>query len=63
MLVLADDRETTDLLIAQLGKDRLADDVASDDFEQLLSVAAERWGPVRQGNFVTCFMGCLSGTQ
>lgn len=44
---------TTDLLIAQFGKDRLVDDLAADDFGALRAVMAERWGPVRLGNEIT----------
>ncbi len=44
---------TTDLLIGQFGKDRLVDDIASDDFAALRAVMAERWGPVRLGNEIT----------
>jgi integrase len=46
-------RETTDLLIAAFGKDRLVDDLAADDFEALRAEMAKRWGPVRLGNMIT----------
>jgi integrase len=46
----AEYKQTTDRLIAQLGKDRLVDDLASDDFESLRADFAKRWGPVRLGN-------------
>ncbi len=45
-------RATTDLLVAQFGKDRLVDDLASDDFEALRDTMSQRWGPVRLGNEV-----------
>jgi integrase len=46
-------RETTDLIVAAFGKERLVDDLAADDFERLRAEMAERWGPVRLGNGVT----------
>ncbi len=46
-------RGTTDLLIAQFGKDRLVDDIVAEDFEVLLATMAKRWGPVRLGNAIT----------
>jgi integrase len=44
--------QTTDLLIAQFGKERLVDDLAAEDFEALRDEMAKRWGPVRLGNQV-----------
>src|SRR5439155_120411 len=46
-------KETTDLLVADFGKDRFVDDLAADDFEALRARMAERWGPVRLGNAIT----------
>jgi integrase len=46
-------RQTTDLIVAAFGKDRLVDDLAADDFEKLRAEMAERWGPVRLGNAIT----------
>jgi integrase len=46
-------REITDLLVSTLGKTRLVEDLAADDFEALRAQLAERWGPVRLGNGVT----------
>src|SRR5262249_1560984 len=46
-------KQTTDLLVAQLGTDRLVDDLAADDFERLRADMAERWGPVRLANTIT----------
>lgn len=46
-------KETTDLLVATFGSRRLVDDLAADDFEQLRTIMAERWGPVRLGNVIT----------
>ena len=43
-------RQTTDRLVATFGKDRLVDDLASDDFESLRADLAKTWGPVRLGN-------------
>jgi integrase len=45
-------RSTTDLLVAQFGKDRLVDDLAAEDFEALRDEMAKQWGPVRLGNEV-----------
>ena len=44
---------TTDLLIAQFGKDRPLDDLEPVDFEKLLNTMTKRWGPVRLGNAIT----------
>jgi integrase len=46
----AEYKATTDRLVARFGKNRLADDLASDDFEALRAELAERYGPVRLGN-------------
>jgi len=46
---LYDYKRTTDRLIAFFGKDRFADDLASDDFERLRAVMAKGVGPVRLG--------------
>ncbi len=43
-------KKTTDLLITEFGRGRLVDDIAADDFGELRSVMARRWGPVRLGN-------------
>jgi integrase len=43
-------RSTTDRLVSTFGKDRLVDDLASDDFEALRAGMAKQWGPVRLGN-------------
>ena len=51
--MFAEYKETTDLLVAALGKTRLVDDLAPDDFEKLRADMAERWGPVRLGNAIT----------
>ncbi len=45
-------KQVTDLLVATFGKDRLVDDIASDDFARLREAMAERWGPVRLCNQV-----------
>jgi hypothetical protein len=46
-------RQTTDRLVAELGKERLVDDLAADDFESLRAGIAKRCGPVRLGNEIT----------
>ena len=48
----AEYRQTTDRLVATFGKERLVDDLASDDFERLRANIAKVWGPVRLGNEV-----------
>jgi integrase len=47
-----DYKETTDLLVSQFGKHRLAAELAPADFDQLRQKMAKRWGPVRLGNVV-----------
>ena len=49
-LTLEAHKRVTDLLIAQFGRERRVDDLASDDFEALLDTMVKRWGPVRLGN-------------
>jgi integrase len=49
----AEYRETTDMLVAAFGANRLVDDLAADDFAQLRATMAKRWGPVRLGNSIT----------
>jgi integrase len=46
----AEYRGTTDRLVSTLGKDRLVDDLAADDFAAIRAEAAKQWGPVRLGN-------------
>ena len=48
-----DYRASCDRLVAQFGKGRLVDDLASDDFEALRAEISKRWGPVRLGNEIT----------
>jgi integrase len=45
-------KEVCDLLVKQFGKSRLVADLDPDDFAQLRSRMARRWGPVRLGNVV-----------
>lgn len=45
-----DYEETTDRIVAQFGKNRLAVDLASDDFEALRASIAKTCGPVALGN-------------
>jgi integrase len=46
-------RVITDQLVESFGANRLVDDLAADDFEQLRSRMAKRWGPYRLVNAVT----------
>src|SRR5262249_9549067 len=48
-----DNYESCALLIGQCGKDRLAVDLAADDFERLRAALAARYGPHRLGNTIT----------
>lgn len=41
---------TTDRIVAKFGKDRLVNDLSSEDFESLKVDLAKRYGPVRLGN-------------
>jgi integrase len=50
-------RQTTDLLVASFGANRLVDDLAADDFGALRTQMAKRWGPVRLGNAITRVKG------
>jgi integrase len=45
-------RETTDMLIAAFGANRLVEDLAAEDFGKLRGDMAKRWGPVRLGNLI-----------
>jgi integrase len=45
----ADYRQVCDLVVAHLGKARLAGDVGPDDFAALRDKVAKRWGPARLG--------------
>jgi integrase len=46
----ADYKQVCDLLVANLGKTRLATDVGPDDFAALRNKVAKRWGPHRLGS-------------
>ncbi len=48
--MFAEYKQTAERLAAQFGKDRLVDDLASDDFEALRAAITKVWGPVRLGN-------------
>ncbi len=45
-------KETTDLLISQLGKSRLVADIRPEDFESLKKAMTKKWGPVRVRNII-----------
>jgi integrase len=45
-------KQVTDLLVTQLGKQRLAADVGPDDFAALRNKMAKRWGPLRLRDFI-----------
>src|SRR5262249_5020104 len=44
-----DYKEICDLVVAHMGKSRLASDVGPDDFASLRNKMAKRWGPARLG--------------
>ncbi|HZY87257.1 MAG TPA: tyrosine-type recombinase/integrase [Gemmataceae bacterium] len=46
----ADYKEVCDLMVVQVGKARLVDDLGPDDFASLRNKVAKRWGPARLGN-------------
>jgi hypothetical protein len=41
-----------DLIVKELGKQRLVADLGPDDFSELRSTMAKNWGPVRLGNMI-----------
>jgi integrase len=45
-------KETTDLLIARLGKTRLVVDLRPEDFETLKKTMTKKWAPVRVRNYI-----------
>ena len=45
-------KEVCDLIVANLGKSRLVDDVGPDDFTRLRNKMAKRWGALRVRDFV-----------
>ena len=47
-------RQTCQLLADTFGKVRPVDDLTANDFEELRSDRAERWGLVRLGNAIAC---------
>jgi hypothetical protein len=51
--MFAEYRETTDLIVAAFGSNRLVDDLAAGDFEALRASLAKKWGPTRLGNAIT----------
>jgi len=50
--MLADYKETTDVLVDAFAN-RKVDDLAADDFEKLRATMAKRWGPTRLSNSIT----------
>ena len=51
--LFADYKIITDLIVTSFGANRLADDLAADDFAALRATMAKRWGPVRLSNSIT----------
>jgi integrase len=45
-------KETCDLLVAQLGKQRLVSDLGPDDFAKIRGRLVKRWKPITVGNFI-----------
>jgi integrase len=55
----ADYQQVCDMVVAHLGKTRLAEDVGPDDFAALRKKAAKRWGPQRLGSRLIQYTRCL----
>jgi integrase len=55
----ADYKLVCDLVVAHLGKTRLADDAGPDDFATLRSKMAKQWGPHRLGSKLIQYTRCL----
>ncbi len=55
----ADYKQVCDMVVAHLGKSRLAEDVGPDDFAALRKKVAKRWGPQRLGSKLIQYTRCL----
>jgi integrase len=55
----ADYKQVCDLVVAHLGKSRLAGDVGPDDFAALRNKVARKWGPHRLGSKLIQYTRCL----
>jgi integrase len=55
----ADYKLVCDMVVAHLGKSRLAEDVGPDDFAALRIKVAKRWGPQRLGSKLIQYTRCL----
>jgi integrase len=55
----ADYKQVCDLVVAHVGKARLAGDVGPDDFAALRNKVAKRWGPHRLGSKLIAYTRCL----
>ncbi len=55
----ADYKQVCDMVVAHLGKARLAEDVGPDDFAALRKKAAKKWGPQRLGSKLIQYTRCL----
>lgn len=55
----ADYQQVCDMVVAHLGKSRLAEDVGPDDFAALRKNAAKRWGPQRLGSKLIQYTRCI----
>jgi integrase len=55
----ADYKQVCDLVVAHLGKSRLASDVGPDDFAALRKKVAKKWGPHRLGSKLIQYTRCL----
>jgi integrase len=55
----ADYKQVCDLVVAHLGKSRLAGDVGPDDFASLRNKMARKWGPHRLGSKLIQYTRCL----
>jgi integrase len=55
----ADYKQVCDMVVAHVGKSRLAEDVGPDDFAALRKKVAKKWGPQRLGSKLIQYTRCL----
>lgn len=55
----ADYKQVCDMVVAHLGRFRLAEDVGPDDFAALRNKVAKKWGPQRLGSKLIQYTRCL----
>src|SRR4051812_10281459 len=55
--MFAEYKEVTDLLTGTFGKAKAVHSLTPDDFAKLRAIMAQKWGPVRLVNTITCVKG------